>query len=319
MPTAFEELSRCLEQAETWSARLPQANAEQILQVITGLDCAQHWIEHLIASDARRPAEEIQRAETIKTFLRKDIPLVANRLKGVSLRAVAAERAHDPDAWWWHLPELAQQQRRQKLRRMLMTGAVAVVVVVVGIILMRTVFAPDPLVVASSNAMEAAQRAILEDQDLELALGALNLGLENVEKIVAERGKSLTDYNITDLLTWRGVILQELGHVEEAEADFAAAKAQNPWEMYAHRLTAYRYLGKPEMALPDAQSLVELDPEHPAAYLLLGDVYNELDNLSAANEAYKKAEELSFDSEKFSNIYVLARQRRANLQGVPIQ
>ncbi|MBN1286306.1 MAG: hypothetical protein JXB47_12985 [Anaerolineae bacterium] len=321
MPTAFEELSKCLEQAEEWSARLPQADAQQILEVITGLDGAQHWVDRLVANDARRPAEEIQRIETIESFLRKNVRLAVNRLEGagVSLAQVAGARAYKPDAWWWHLPELRRQQQQQALRQLASSVGIGAVVIVIAIILLQTVFAPDPAVVARVNAVEAAQLAILEQDDPEAALHAIDGGLTEIERILAERGEASDSFNTVELLTWRGVILQELGHDAEAGAEFAKAEAQDAWEMYANRAMAYRYLGKPEAALPDAQKLVELKPEHPASHLLLGDVYRDLNDSFAADEAYQKAEELAFASDEFANIYVLARQRRADLMGMPLQ
>jgi tetratricopeptide (TPR) repeat protein len=313
MTTTFEELNRCLKQAEKWTPRLRTAGAEQVIEVITALDCAQALVDALVEGGARQPAEEMQRIEVIETALRKHIGRAVRALEagGVSLETVAAAQARLPEAWWWHLAELVRERRRRLLRAWLTRAGIALAVVAVAFVLSRTLLAPDPLVVARVEAIQQAQEAVLEDGDFQAALDALEAGLATVRVLQEERDEPA---NTADLMTWRGVVLEALDRQDEAAADFAAAEEQDRWEMLIQRVQLYLYLvPKPEAALTDAQELTTLDPDHPSGFMLLGDAYQAVGDRMSADEAYQRAEELSFAREEHASIYVLVRQRRQAL------
>mgnify|MGYP005834853089 CR=1 FL=1 len=313
MTSAFEQLNDYLKQAEEVTPRLREANAEQILAVVTGLDGAKALVDQLITSGARYPAEEVQRIEMIESALRKHMGRVSRTLAaaGVSLEGIAAERAQVPDAWWWKLPELVRQKRAQTLRTWLIWVGVAVVVVVIAAILYNTVFAPDPIVLARTNALQQAQQLVIEENDLQGALDAVNAGLAEVERLAAERGETP---ETVELLTTRGVILEAMGDAEAGARDFAAAEAEDRWAMLTTRAQLYLYyIRKPDAALADAEALVEMEPDHPAGYMFLGDAYGALGQRLAAYDAYEKAKSLAFENEEYASLYVLVVQKQQAL------
>ncbi len=316
MSETFTELNDYLKQAEEWTPVLDRATADQIMSIVIGLDGAQARVNRLLQSNARYPAEEIQRIEIIESALRTHLGRAARVLNaaGIALETEAQARAQTPEGWWWRLPQLARERRQQMLRAWLLRGAIVALIVVIGIVLYNTFFAPDPIVVARSSAIQDAQQAIFEGRLTE-ALDTLNNGLAEVERLSAERPEPP---DTVDLLTYRGVVLHQLGREEEAAADFAAAEAQSELEMRFQRVQAYLLLGDGEAALADAQRLVEIVPEHPAAYLFLGDAHAALGQRFDADQAYAEAEELAFSDDEYASIYVLVKQRRQALWNNPV-
>ncbi len=312
--TTFESLEASLREAEAWAPRLKEASADQILTLIVHLDRAQHLVDTLTAGGSRFPAEEIQRIETVESFLRRDLSMAARKLReaGIALEDEAAEHAHLPDAWWWHVQTLAQEKRRQARRRLLTLGAVVGVIVGVLFVLYKTVLAPDPVAVARMNALDDARRAWLRDGDMQAALDAVSHGLEEIEAIHATRGTEMApEY---ELRAWRAVLLDEMGDPEAARALFAES---NAWEAYYYRASIYNYLGRFDESLADAQRVIEMAPDHPVGHLLLGDAYAGMGELLDADAAYETASELAFDDPAMANLYVTARQRRAALRQSP--
>lgn len=311
MAEAFGELHKSLKQAEEWVPILREANADQIMDIIVGLDSAQARVNALRAQGARYPAEEVQRIEMVESALRRHMGRVARVLDGagISLAAVAAERAQVADGWWWRIRELEAEHRRRTFRAWAIRSGILIAVLAIAVVLYNTVFAPDPLVVARSDAIGSAQQALYEG-DYEGALAALDAGLAKMDELSAGREEPP---DTVDLLAYRGVVLQTLGREDEAAADFAAAEAQNPEAMYIARVMAYLYVENAEAALADALVLVDILPDHPASYMLLGDAYFATDQRLNADQAYATAEEMSFASEDYASIYVLIKQKRQAL------
>ena len=307
----FEELNAHLDKAEYWIPVLRDATAEQIMDVLTGLDAAQACVNQLIEQGARYPAEEVQRIEMIESALRRHMGPVVRRLEatGVALDQVAKEQANLPDAWWWDLPRLLRAQRQQMLRTWAKWAAAVVAVVAVAAVLYNTVFAPDPIVVAATNARQEAQDLLLSG-DLQSALAAINEGLAQVERMSAERDQTP---DTAELLAYRGVLFERMGRESEAAADFAHAEAQDLLGALFTRVQAYLLTDDGEKALAEALRLVALSPEHPAAHMLLGDAYALLNRRFEADDAYARAEQLAFDDEQYASIYVLVKQRRQAL------
>jgi tetratricopeptide (TPR) repeat protein len=315
MPTTFEELHNSLRQAEATMTRLTEANAEQALDLITNLDRAKALIEQLIEQGARYPAAEIQRTEIIESFLRRKMSKVADTLKraGVSLEAVAAERAAVPDGWWWHINDLQRQQQQAGVRKLATTAGIILLAVAVIAILMNTVFKPDPLATTRLDASESAERIYEETGDAEAAIEPINEGLAKIDEILQDREEQDETAKI-ELWVLRGVLMETLGRDDEAAADFAQAEDVDPWTMYANRLQYYLMLtGDTDKAIADGTAMIELRPEHPVGYMLLGDAYWTAGDTIMANTMYSQCEEYAMGDESYSEIFVLVRQRQADL------
>jgi tetratricopeptide (TPR) repeat protein len=285
------------------------------MALITDLDRARALIDQLIEQGARYPAEEIQRAEIIESFLRKHMNKAANTLQraGVSLDATAAERAAVPDGWWWHIDDLQRRQRQMRIRQLATTAGIAALVVAVIAILMNTVFKPDPLATTRLDAIEGAEGIYRETGDAEAAIERIDKGLKKIDEILQDRDARDETIKV-ELWVLRGVLLETLGRDDEADADFAQAEAVDAWAMHANRLQYYlRLTDETDKAIADGVAMTEMQPEHPTSYMLLGDAYWSAGDMIMADTMYYQAEQLSVGTDAYAEIYVIVRQRRANL------
>jgi Flp pilus assembly protein TadD len=175
------------------------------------------------------------------------------------------------------------------------------IVALVGLgILYEAFLAPSPQDRARYE-YESLASSLISGGDLEGALDQVEKGLAVVP-------------GSTELLVLKGVLQQSLGRQVEAERTFADAQAAiaDPKLFYLQRGQDYISVGNIDAAIADAQAALEVNPDSPEAYLLLGQGYEYLERFAEAVENYEKASTLA-DQQNRPDLTALARIRLAYL------
>jgi tetratricopeptide (TPR) repeat protein len=150
-----------------------------------------------------------------------------------------------------------------------------------------------------------------------LALGAYFLFRPGVPKIEDQRLKQIelyrqllkTDPSNPEYLTKIGMLLKDMGDLDEAIEYFKKALKINPNDYYALNELGHAYAlkGDYDNAIKTFELAKKLQPRYPKAYNRLGNVYDDkLDHLKALKE-YREAQRIApKDPESYANI---ARQQ----------
>jgi tetratricopeptide (TPR) repeat protein len=253
-----------------------------------------------IESEASRRVIEAQ-FEGITARLRKEAPQFLRDLGGQQALLKAREAAQPPqDHWWWYLDAYLAEKRKAALKRTLVLGSAVTIVLLILAVVYQVFLAPDPEVAARYQHEQGARDALMYG-DYADALEEVDAGLR-----VAPQDPTL--------LILKGVILEALGRIDEAEHNYEQAEqlVPNPEELLIIRGQAYVMNNLPEKALADALEAIRTNPQSPQAYLLLGQAHEMLYHYAEALKAYDQA----YTSAEGSNqleLAALARTRTAML------
>jgi tetratricopeptide (TPR) repeat protein len=100
-----------------------------------------------------------------------------------------------------------------------------------------------------------------------------------------------TGRDLAKLHTSRGVERKRIGDLDGAIADYSAAIALDPKDVFAYnnRGNSWRDKGNLSRAIEDYSAALRIDPGYTAAYVNRGLVYEKMKNLDAARADYREA------------------------------
>lgn len=191
-----------------------------------------------------------------------------------------------PENWWWFLDTWLNERRKASARRVLMIGSIVIGVLSALVLVYQFFLAPDPATQAKYAHEVGAQQAMINGE-FNQALNEINQGL----KLAPD------DF---EFLVLKGVTLQKLGHENEAQDVFMQAekKINIPEQFLKARALVYLQVSNPQAALLDTQEILKINPESPEAYFYSAQAYQDLNNNTAAYEAYQKASDLAQNQNK---------------------
>ncbi len=282
--TTAEELRETLSQLESALGKLAYSSREDVARIPSLLDRAYDLLEQLLRAGAEVEAEQV-RFETASRQLRSKGPLFLRKIGGAAaLQAARSTPPPDEHRWWWYIDREVAGQRWQQLRRAGWMLLAAVVIFALLSALYVRLLAPDPKLVQMLTYQRQAEQLALSG-DYEAALEAINLALG----LVPDDAESLV---------LKGALEVILGQMDEADAAFAAAE-----QLYGDRETflatrgqTYIYLSELELAMADAQALLDLNPKSAYGYYLEGQVHQSRREFRAAQDSYELASTLAHQS-----------------------
>lgn len=175
----------------------------------------------------------------------------------------------------------------------------------VGAIVLFTVYAPGYVIAADQSPAGNGNKTALTDPILcptrnEAARQSYNNAYKlesegKPDEAIKEYQKAIDlDANYCDAMDNLGQLLRRSGKLDEAVYWYKRSIGVLPGNRAAHvnLAVAYRYQGKKDAAISEYLILVKTNPRDPEGYYGLGAVYLDSNDLSAASEQFKKAEQL---------------------------
>lgn len=209
--------------------------------------------------------------------------------------------AHPPaESFWWHLDNIQAKNRRQSVQRLIRTLVTIVLVLTAAYWGINTLFPPNPEAVILVDANSRIDRAIMEGN------------YEEALAVVHETLEALPDD--PDMLVWEGVLLEQMGHEEEALAALSYAQSTLENEpVYFWLLTGNKRLlvGDAEGAQQAGDAAYELDPYDPQVLFMLGGVAEMRNDIPTAVEYFDRTFELAEHDNP--QLAVIARVRMGQL------
>jgi tetratricopeptide (TPR) repeat protein len=290
------ELRDALDKAERQVVNLDGSN---IIEFLLLLDRIQQLFETFAPTTDLRP-EESRWESLLNRLSSKPEPLVSAAGKAGGLATLRSQ--HPPaENFWWHLDTALAKRRAQTLRRVLITLVAIAVVIGGGLWAINYFFPPDPRAVVLVNANSDIEQLVMV-QDWP---GALEAARRAQEELPDE----------PELIVWEGVISEQLGDTEGAQAAFDRVRALLPpdqpsqyWLLIGnHRLM----VGNLEGAEAAANEALALAPDDPQANFLLGSVAEAKGDTPTAIALFNRVFELAEESNP--QLAVIARVRMGNL------
>lgn len=288
--TRADALRDDLSQCERWVIQIGQE--ADGLTLLRTLDRIADELDALEALGADVRAERSRFESVLAQLRHRAGPLVAQL--GPRL---AAERP--PDArWWWHLDAHLTTRRRRRLKRLLAAAIAGGLLLALGYLLYDKVLAPPPQV-------RLAYQRMRDGEDAALA-GEWEQAIADMEAVVA------LDPQRAEAYLWLGLLYARTGEAARSEAAFEQARSLMADEVYLmYQRGAFQLaLGDTQAARKDALALIELAPDRPEGYLLLGDVAERQGDLDLAIASFQKASEVA-EAVGAVEIQALARVRLA--------
>jgi tetratricopeptide (TPR) repeat protein len=270
-----------LDRADALVEKLGSGSKEDALEILALLDRSEMLMQVLEKEGHKLPEERLSQ-ETTLLRLRRESGVFLREIGGARvLREERALRQPKELFWWWFLDQQLEQQRRQNTRRILfIAGGIAVV-----ILLLTTLYD----VFLAPDASTQARFQLQNDAEQLAAEGNLNAALVGVEQALElAPGDS-------ELLVFKGVLLDMMGRDQESQAVFEQAERNEGDREQFLLIRGQRYLSMGQFAagLADAQLAVEEFPESQYAALLLAQNYQLQDRRAEALAAYERAIELA--------------------------
>jgi len=279
----IEELRQILTQLENTVARIADCTPEQALEIPIKLDWVVSQIDALDQSGVKIEIQTTQFqtiAAQLRTRMRTFIKQVGGRQALKQARLV-----HQPqsDHWWWFVDEIWATEIKEKLIRQLRNLGITAAILVIAGIFYNKYFAPDPALKASLSHQQSAEKYLMLG-DFELAIKETNAALTYSPESA-------------ELLILKGVILDQLGQVEEATESYEQAMAflDQEYLFYVQRALNYLVMGKAEHVIAECDIALQLNPDSAVCYMqqgqayeLLGDIGNAIERLEIADETAER-------------------------------
>lgn len=272
-----ETIGSLLDKIEGLLGRIGAGSGKQALDLLLLMDEVNLRIQEQEGRGALLLAERTQFV-SIHANIKANAALILRELGGAAgLQTERARHAVAENAWWWRLEQVVAEARKKRVRRVLSIIGVATLAVGVLAGIYWLFLQPDPIDIARMNAREKAQ-AVVQQGNLDEALLIIDEGLE----VTADDPQ---------LIVLRGVLLEKLGRMEEAEQAFGKAKLLMKDSAVFHFSRAEAYLGFDwvEEAVSAAELGVAEAPESANGFLILGQCLQTQGNVGRAREAYQEA------------------------------
>jgi tetratricopeptide (TPR) repeat protein len=254
-------------------------------------------------------AEELEDLEQRGVDVRAErgrFETVLNQLRRRERQLVALAGAEmpgqrPPDArWWWHLNEKVAADRKRRLRRVIGVTLLGLGVLSVLYLLYDQFLAPPPSIRQATSLVFKGERAAAE--------GDLTRAIEQFEAAVALQPDRAEAH------LWLGLLYQSTSSLEKAALAFERAQAflDNELEFLLQRGLLTLSLGDLDAANQDANAAIELAPQRPEGYFLLGNVAEQVGDLELALDSFQQASDLA-ESTGQVTLQVTARVRMATV------
>jgi tetratricopeptide (TPR) repeat protein len=298
--TPAERLRQILTRLESLVGQIGSGTQEKAANILSLLDQAHTLAENLKQQGADLGPERLRLQSIIQQLDRKSKPFL-RQLGGAEVLAELRDARKPPtDHVWWYADLQLQRQQHDRKRKILMTiGTAAVVLMILTALYMRFL-APD----------EATRGRYSHEQNAEQALSR-----GDVEGALAEATLALSFApGDGDLLVLQGVAYELLGSEELAQARFDAARTayEDSETLYLRRAQNYITAGRADLALADANRVIDSNPTSAIAYFQRGIANAELGELSHAIDDMEKASELA-EAAQQPELQGMARVQLGNL------
>ncbi len=304
--TRVDLLRERLDRLESSIGRLGNIDlTSEALEIPELLDQACEALEELKREGNSVPEEEA-RLETITSQLKQKAIIFVRTIGGAQALQKAREvETPGPERWWWFLDQWLVEGRRRRAKQTAINAVIGVAVLVLLGVLYQAFLAPSPQEQAIIDYQTAADQYQMQ--------GNLEGALQEIEKALAVSPQD------PDLLIRKGVLQQALGREAEAALTYAQAEKVlgDRKEFLLRRAQSSLGVGNLDAAIADANSVLQIDPESPEAYMMLGQAYELQQKYQEAIAAYEKTGKLA-DARNRPEITALARVRLAYLmQRIP--
>ena len=300
-----KELREDLRLVEDNCAELYQRDKAFIVEYFTCLDKIQQAFRRLEGTESglNLTPEELQ-FKVVQQEVLRDVEQVLRKLGGSeALKQIRPAQASEKRQPWWFLDRYLIKRRTQFLKRAAQGLAILLALGAVLVILFNLFIKPNRNVTQHAEHFSAGFNAALREEDYEAALVEIDQALANLP-------------DEPETLVLKGIILQELGRFDEADAVFAqlATLVDEPEKIRFFQTRLLLELGRPEEALPVAKTAIDFNPSFPEAWLMMGLAYADLKQYPLAYDAMNTAAELA-DEQGNGALKVMIRVNMSNLGG----
>lgn len=298
--TQTGSISDELDRLEVLTGKIGMNTPAQALELLTRLDKVHAQIGDLDVESASWKVTDTQLNGILARLKAESAQFIRDIGGPQALQQAREEVQPLREQAWWFIDEYLVDKQRSRLRRLLIYGGIAAAVIVILAVVYQAFLKPDPQVAALYR-QEMKTRDHMQSGDLEQALEAVETGLK-------------VDPNEPTLLTFRGIILENQGRVDQAALDFTAAgKGFSSREaFYITRGQGYAMINQLDKALADANAALEADSRSARAYLLIGQVHETQGLFQEAIHDYDKAFEIAEQNDQIE-LAAIARTRTAML------
>jgi tetratricopeptide (TPR) repeat protein len=227
-----------------------------------------------------------------KQFRRRGAALVA-RIGDALVRERPSEAR-----WWWYIQEQINADRKRRLLRMAKFALAGLVLLAVLYLLYDRFLAPPPRVRQANAAFYEGERAV--------NAGEFPEAIEQFETAVG------LDPESVDAHLWLGILYQSTGQQDKATLAFERARSffDTDYQFLLERGLGYLELADFDAAQAGAEAIIQLEPERPEGYFLLGSTAERMGDLEVALEAFQRASDLA-DASNQPALQVTARMHIA--------
>jgi tetratricopeptide (TPR) repeat protein len=298
--TLFSQLREDLDKAERLVVQVDGGTIEEFL---TLLDRIENQFEILGESDSDLRPEQSRWDSLLNRINNRPNPIVHAASVAGGMEKLRA--ANPPaESFWWHLDSEVVRRRVQSIRRLITTVVVLVVVVVGGYWAINFFFPPDPEAVLMVETTNSIDRLVVEGRWQE----ALDL-------VKAAREQAPDQ---AELIVWEAVLNERLGNDEAAATALAEAEevlASNPIQVLIFLGNNRLRVGDIEGAKAAGEEALQLNPDEPQVYFLLGSVAETEGDIPLAITYFDQTFQLAESSNP--QLAVIARVRMGQLMQSP--
>lgn len=289
-----------LDQLDVIAGKIGLNSAEKSTALLTGLDQVYDRIQTMENESQSRKLAETQ-FDTILARLHREPVQFLRDLGGVAILTQLRDQYHPgADRTWWYLDEWLAKKRQNAMKRTLMVGGIVILVLVVLGLLYQRFLAPDPITVARYTHEQNAQDK-MANGDWAGAMADIDEGL----KVAPDDGS---------FLVLKGVVLEKQDQNEPAQTVYHQAEQafQDRESFLVTRAQSYAIAGLYDEALQDTQEATKSNPQNASAFLIAGQVHENLKMYAEAKEDYDHAYEAANQSGQ-DELAAVARTRTAML------
>jgi tetratricopeptide (TPR) repeat protein len=269
-----DELRALIDDCEKALAALGPDSARRLM---LDADAAHRRLEQLVAEGADLRGEAARLGTIDERIVRSARPIVQSLGGTAELAALRQQIAPGTDARWWLLDH-ELDLRRQRLLRQIGTIVVVVAIVILAGYLARPILFPsDPV----GDAVNAATRA-LESNSIPGAIAAIDSGLAKIP-------------TSTELLIWKGILLEKSGNQQAGTASYqqALAHAESDRDFYLQRAIVSVRLGDYARVVTDTTTVIQKYPDAADAYYVRASGYDGLGERTEAIADLEKCADLA--------------------------
>jgi len=228
------------------------------------------------------PRSEITQYDYVGLRLKKNASRFLRAIGGAKrYQALRLQRLPPANAWWWFLDEWVQSRNKTGLLKWGVKVGVGLLILLVAIVLYKQFLAPDPATIAVYNAQLNATQY--------LATGNIDAAKKEIQSALVYEPDN------PEILILEGVALQKSGDLITANRslDHARDLLQNDEVFHLSLAQVYLQISDLPLALSEAQSAIQGNPESAEGYYFMGKAFELMGNTSQAIQSYNTAANLA--------------------------